>query len=75
MTIRTSQKNGIVERKNQTIVEMARSMLIDKKLKNDYWAEAVVVAIHILNISPTKAVRKITPYEAWFHRKPNGSHL
>ena len=62
LTIRRSpQQNGIVERKNQTIFEMTRSMLNDKKLPNDYWEEAVVVAIHILNISPTKAVRNITP--------------
>ena len=47
---------------------MTRSMLNDKKLLNDYWAEAVAIAVHILNISPTKGVRIITSYEAWFHR-------
>ena len=65
---RTPQQNGITTRKNQTIVEMTRSMLNDKKLLNDYLAEAVAIAVHILNISPTKAVRIITSYEAWFHR-------
>ena len=65
---RTPQQNCIRKRKNQTIVEMTRSMLNDKKLLNDYWAEAVAISVHILNISPTKAVRIITPYEAWFHR-------
>ena len=50
-------------------------MLDDKKLPNDYWAEAVAVVGHILNISPIKAMKNITPYEAWFHRKPNVSHL
>ena len=76
MTIRrTPQQNGIAKRKNQTIFEMARSILNDKKLPNDYWAEVVAVAIHILNISPTEVVRNITPYEARFHRKPNVIHL
>ena len=50
-------------------------MLHDKKLPNDYQTEAVVAAIHILNISPTKAVRNFTPYEVWFCNKPNVSHL
>ena len=71
---RTPQQNGIAESKNQTIVEMTRSMLNDKTLSNDYSEKVVAVAIHILNISPTKAVRNITPYEAWFHRKPNVNH-
>ena len=47
----------------------------DKKLPNDYWAEVMVVDVHILNISPTMVVRNITPYKAWFHRKPNVIHL
>ena len=33
---RTHQQNGLVESKNQTIIEMERSMLNDKKLLNDY---------------------------------------
>ena len=47
---------------------MTRSRLNDKKLLNDYWVEAMAIAVHILNISPTKAVRIITSYAAWFHR-------
>ena len=74
VTIRTPQQNGIAERKNQTIVEMTRSTLDDKTLLNDYSAKFVVVAVHILNISRTKAVRTITPYEAWFRKKPNVNH-
>ena len=35
----------------------------------------MAVVVPILNISPTKAVRNITSYEAWFHRKPNIRHL
>ena len=38
-------------------------------------AEVVAVVVHILNNSPTKARRNITPYESWFHRKPNVIHL
>jgi hypothetical protein len=41
----TPQQNGVVERKNITIMEMARSMLTAKHLSNEYWVEAVATAI------------------------------
>ena len=50
-------------------------MLNDKKLPNDYYAEVLAIAIHILNISPLKDVKNIIPYEAWLHRKPNVNYL
>ncbi|XP_077228618.1 uncharacterized protein LOC143861606 [Tasmannia lanceolata] len=40
----TPEQNGVAERKNRTFVEAARSMLKDKGLPNDYWAEAVATA-------------------------------
>ena len=72
---RTPQQNGVAERKNRTIVEMARSMLKGKNLPNEFWAEAVNTAVYILNRSPTKAVQNMTPYEAWFKRKPQVNNL
>ncbi len=42
MTIpKTPEQNGVAERLNRTLVEMARSMLLDGKLKLKFWAEAV----------------------------------
>jgi hypothetical protein len=35
----------------------------------------VVTAVYILNRSPTKALNRMTPYEAWHGRKPAVSHL
>ena len=40
-------KNSVIERKNRTIMEMARSMLKTKLLPNDYWAKAVACAAYI----------------------------
>ena len=54
---------------------MARSMLIAKGLPNSYWAEAVNIAVYLLNRSPTKAVVNKTPYQAWYKRKPQVNHL
>ncbi|KAL0551708.1 hypothetical protein IC582_010797 [Cucumis melo] len=71
----TPEQNGVAERKNRTVVEMARSMLQMKGLLNDFWAEAVSTSIYLLNISPTKAVMNKTPFEVWYGKKPNVSHL
>jgi transposase InsO family protein len=69
------QQNGVSERKNRTVMEMARSMIKDKGLPNKFWAEAVYTAVYILNRCPTKAVNDKTPIEAWCGKKPSAKHL
>ncbi|KAK8452765.1 hypothetical protein SEVIR_5G164650v4 [Setaria viridis] len=65
----------MVERRNQTIVGMARSMLKAKKLPAAFWGEMVSTVVFILNRSPTKSLKGTTPFEAWHGRKPNVSFL
>ena len=71
----TPQQNGVAERKNRTIMEAVRSMLKDKNLPTNFWAEAVATAVYVMNRSPTQAVEGKTPYEAWFGRRPNVSNF
>eukprot|EP00253_Pinus_taeda_P036044 PITA_36044 len=71
----TPQQNGVAERKNRTIMDMARSMLKAKHLPNDYWAEAVNCAAYILNRCPIKAVMNKVPEEAWSGRKQGVTHM
>lgn len=71
----TPQQNGVSERKNRTVMEMARSMLKEKGLPNTFWAEAVYTAVYIMNRCPTKAVQDKTPIEAWSGKKPSAKHL
>ena len=59
----TPQQNGIVERKNRTIMEMARSMMKAKHLPNESWV------VYILIHSPTKSVKDKVPQEAWSNKK------
>lgn len=54
---------------------MARSMLSEKKMPTKYWGEAVRYAVYILNKLPTRSLSDITPYEAWFERKPSIDYL
>jgi hypothetical protein len=72
---RSPQQNGVAERKNRTILDMARSMLKSKKMPKEFWAEAVACAVYLSNRSPTRSVWGKTPQEAWSGRKPGISHL
>ncbi|KAL5545097.1 hypothetical protein UlMin_008881 [Ulmus minor] len=45
----TPQHNGVVERKNRVIQEMARVMLFSKDVPKNLWAEAVSTACYIIN--------------------------
>ncbi|GJZ76440.1 ribonuclease H-like domain-containing protein [Tanacetum coccineum] len=47
--VRTPQQNGVIERKNRTLIEAARNMLADSFLPNTFWAEAVSTACYVLN--------------------------
>ena len=68
-------QNGIAERFNRTLIELARAMLIAKNLPSFLWEEAVTHAAYLRNRAPTRALQQITPEEAWSGRKPDISHL
>ena len=70
----TPQQNGRAERKNRTLTEMARCMLYDANLPNEFWGEAVLTATYIQNRVYSRTVGS-TPYEQFHGRKPNLSHI
>ncbi|GJT29617.1 ribonuclease H-like domain-containing protein [Tanacetum coccineum] len=47
---RTPQQNGVVKRRNRTLIEAARTILADSKLPTTFWAEAVNTACYVQNI-------------------------
>ncbi|KAH9685489.1 Integrase catalytic domain-containing protein [Citrus sinensis] len=65
------QQNGVVERKNRSIQEMARTMLNENALSKYFWAEAVNTACYVLNRVLIRHNLNKTPYEMWKDRKPN----
>jgi hypothetical protein len=69
------QQNGVVERRNQTVVGMARAHLKHMGMPAVFWGEAVVTVVYILSRSLTKALNDRAPYETWHGRKPAVSHL
>ncbi|XP_071728341.1 uncharacterized protein [Rutidosis leptorrhynchoides] len=68
---RTPQQNGVVERRNRTLVEAARTMLVYSKLPPSLWAEAVNTACFTQNRSIINRRFDKTPYELLFNRRPN----
>lgn len=69
-------QNRVAERCNRTLVSMARAMIIDAKLPEWFWTFAIQAAVHLKNRVPHSALPKqTTPFELWFHYKPNLSHL
>ncbi|KAK5841099.1 hypothetical protein PVK06_010007 [Gossypium arboreum] len=71
----TPQQNGVSERKNRSLIDMARCLLFQKNLPKIMWAEAVNTAVYIQNRLPTKALAHKTPFEAWFGFKPSLAYM
>ena len=67
----TPQQNGVVERKNRVIQEMARAMSHNKDVVRNLWGEAVNTMCHTINSVYFKPGTKKTPYKLWKGRKPN----
>ena len=66
------QQNGVAERLNRTLVELARSMLNHKNLTKGFWAEALSTANYIRNRVTTRALPSTTtPYQLWNGSKPD----
>ncbi|XP_075084694.1 uncharacterized protein LOC142167952 [Nicotiana tabacum] len=73
---RTPQQNGVVERKNRTLKDMARTMLIDSGIAKYFWAEAINTACYLVNSKAYKVYNKRTLYaEESIHVIFDESHL
>ena len=71
---RTPQQNGVVQRKNRSILEMTRPMISYSTLPISFWAYARKTASHILNLVLSKSIPN-TPKELWSGRKPSMKYL
>jgi len=69
------EQNGVVERKNRSLVETARCLLAESGLPPSFWAEAIHFANFIRNRAPTSKLGGKTPFEARFGKPPNATEL
>jgi hypothetical protein len=64
-----------VERKNRTLVEMARMMLNEHRIPRRFWADTISTACYISNRIFLRLIMHLTPFELRFGRKPSVSYL
>ena len=64
------EKNGVVERKNKSIIGAARAMIHDQGLPLFLWVEACNTVVYLQNCSPHKVVENMTPKEDFIGQTP-----
>nr|GFA62625.1 integrase, catalytic region, zinc finger, CCHC-type, peptidase aspartic, catalytic [Tanacetum cinerariifolium] len=68
---RTPEQNGVVERRNRTLVEAARTMLSAAKVPLLFWAEAIATSCFTQNRSLVIPRHEKTPYDIINDQKPS----
>jgi transposase InsO family protein len=63
------EQNGVAERMNQTIQKQIVSMLYHSGLLEGFWAEALLTAVHIINMFPSRPLGSKIAQELWTWRK------
>jgi transposase InsO family protein len=71
----TPQQNGVAERKNRTLIKMARTMLDEYKTSDRFWTEAINTACHATNRLYLHKLLKKTSYELLTVNKPSVSYF
>jgi transposase InsO family protein len=71
----TPQQNGVVGRKNRTLLDMARTMLDEYKTPDRFWAEAINTACYSINRLYLHRILKKTSYKLLTGKKPNVSYF
>jgi hypothetical protein len=71
----TPQQNGVVKRKNRTLLDMARTMLDEYKTPDRFWAEAINTACYSINRLYLHRILKKKSYELLTGKKPNVSYF
>ena len=73
--VETPQQNGIVERKHQHILNVARSISFQANLPKKLWNFAIQHSVHIINRVPTPLLQNKCPYEILYKQPPVLIHL
>ena len=70
----TPQWNGVLKRRNRTLLDMVHSMMCQTELPLYFWGYALQTAARTLNIVPSKSVER-TPHELWMGSPPSLTYL
>jgi len=71
----TPAHNGLAEVKHRDTVRIARALLEQSALPKSFWAESLMFATFLRNITPSRSLGGASPFELWFGTKPDVSRL
>ncbi|KAL0641872.1 hypothetical protein Bca4012_102526 [Brassica carinata] len=71
----TPQQNGVAERKNRHLMEVARSMMFQSNVPKKFWSDAVATACYLINRTPTLILQGQSPFEVLNQYKPSLEHM
>ncbi|KAA0050709.1 Beta-galactosidase [Cucumis melo var. makuwa] len=60
---RTPQQNGVVERKNRHLVEVAHSLMLSTFLPSYLWGDVILTIAHLINRMPSRILHLQTPLD------------
>ena len=71
----TPQQNGVFERKNSQIMEVARSLMLDKYVPNHLWGHAVLTVVYLINRVTSRVLDFQTPFDVLQKHHRFESHI
>ena len=61
LSVNTPQQNGVVERKNKHLLEVARALMFTTNMQKMFWGDAILTSAYLINMMPSKVFSFETP--------------
>jgi hypothetical protein len=73
--VETPEQNSVVEHKHRHILNVARSIIFCSNMPKSYWCFDISYAVHIINLLPSRFLKKASPYQLLFGKSPTLMHV
>ncbi|KAL2251379.1 UNVERIFIED_CONTAM: Retrovirus-related Pol polyprotein from transposon RE1 [Sesamum indicum] len=71
----TPEQNGVVERKHQHLLKIARSLMFQANMPLKFWTDSLLMTTYLVNRLPIKTLKWKSPYELLYKVKPAYDHI